>query len=249
MIEIVEPVREVVEVLEEDQRVVYVVEPTAPQAVPTVLGDLADVSADLPATGQGLVWDGAEWGPATLAGAGAPGGLAEVESRVQALEARPVVDSPDDIGAQPFGDYVTTSTLEDYATTAEVNLGLAGRSELGHTHPAPARVAHTPVTLTDQAVITTNAALGNSFRVTLGGDRVLAAPTNPVDGQRCTWAFTQDATGNRALTLDSGPGGFAFGSDVIALVLTAGAGTTDIMGAEYHAGRDRWLVLATAKGY
>ena len=42
------------------------------------------------------------------------------------------------------------------------------------------------VTLTDAATIATDASLGNLFRVTLGGNRTLGNPTNPVDGQKVT---------------------------------------------------------------
>lgn len=59
------------------------------------------------------------------------------------------------------------------------------------------------VTLTDAATITTDASLGNNFRVTLGGSRTLAAPTNLTDGQRLTWEIIQDSTGGRFLTFAS----------------------------------------------
>jgi hypothetical protein len=237
-VELVEPAREVVEVVEQGERVLYVVEPTAAASVPSVLADLDDVSAAVPAAGQGLAWSGAEWAPATISAGGAD--LTELEGRVDVLEARPVVDSPDDIGAQPVGDYATATELTD---------GLAGKAATGHTHPPAARVVSTPVTLVDQATIATDAALGNSFRVTLAGNRALGVPTNPADGQRCTWLFTQDGIGNRTITLPTTAGGFQFGSDITSLVLSTAGGKSDMLAAEYHAGRDRWLVLATAKGY
>lgn len=66
--------------------------------------------------------------------------------------------------------------------------------------------AVTPVPLTDAATINTDAALGNSFKVTLnvaGATRALANPTNMRDGQVLRWRITQDAAGSRAMTYGS----------------------------------------------
>jgi hypothetical protein len=54
-------------------------------------------------------------------------------------------------------------------------------------------------TLTDAATIATDANLGNSFKVTLGGNRTMGAPTNPVAGQRIHYTIVQDGTGGRTL--------------------------------------------------
>lgn len=62
------------------------------------------------------------------------------------------------------------------------------------------RVALAQVALTDAASIATNAALGNTFTVTLGGNRVLANPTNLQAGTWLAWRVTQDANGSRILT-------------------------------------------------
>jgi hypothetical protein len=203
--------------------------------------------------------------------------VAALDGRLDVLEARPVIDSPDDIGAQPAGSYAAAvhghavgdvtglqAALDGkqpagsyaaavhghvIADTTGLQSALDGKAASGHTHTPPARVVNAPVALTDAATIATDAALGNNFRVTLGGNRTLGAPTNPADGQRCTWLFTQDGTGGRTITLASGAGGFAFGSDVTAFALSAGPGKADMLGAEYHASRDRWLVLATVKGF
>jgi len=55
------------------------------------------------------------------------------------------------------------------------------------------------VALTDQANIATDAALGNVFTCTLGGNRTLDNPTNLVVGLTYMWVFTQDGTGSRTL--------------------------------------------------
>lgn len=68
------------------------------------------------------------------------------------------------------------------------------------------------VALTDGATISTNAALGNGFGVTLGGNRTIANPTNLVSGGTYQWEIIQDATGSRLVTWGSTfkwPGGSA----------------------------------------
>ena len=106
-----------------------------------------------------------------------------------------------------------------------------------------------PQTLTDAATITTDASTGIHFRVTLGGNRTLAVPTNPTDGQRILWEFIQDGTGNRTITLAGGTGGFAFGTDISSIALTTTANKRDVVGAVYNASLQKWLVIAFVRGY
>jgi len=105
------------------------------------------------------------------------------------------------------------------------------------------------VTLTDAANISTDAALGNRFRVTLAGNRTLAPPTNPTADQQCVWEFVQDGTGSRTITLDTGTGGFAFGTDITAITLTTAANKRDFMTATYNATLNKWLVIGFIRGY
>lgn len=58
----------------------------------------------------------------------------------------------------------------------------------------------TPQTLTDQAAIDWNLALGGAAQVTLAGDRTLNAPSNMVNGARYRLKIIQDGTGTRLLT-------------------------------------------------
>lgn len=102
------------------------------------------------------------------------------------------------------------------------------------------------VTLTDQATITTDATASSLFRVTLGGNRTLAAPTGAYDGQRIQWDISQDAVGGRTLNLDPK---FRFGVDIPSLALSSTPSKTDLLGAQYDAGADVWRVIALAKGY
>lgn len=107
-------------------------------------------------------------------------------------------------------------------------------------------VTDSAVTLTDGATITTDASTGHLFRVTIAGNRTLANPTNPTDGQRVVWEIIQDATGSRTITLGTA---FALGTDIPSVVLSTGAGKRDFLGAVYNAGTAKWYVTSLARGY
>jgi hypothetical protein len=62
------------------------------------------------------------------------------------------------------------------------------------------RTAINRVQLTDAATIAVDAALANSFYVTLGGNRAMGAPTNASIGQRILFTITQNGTGGYTLT-------------------------------------------------
>lgn len=104
----------------------------------------------------------------------------------------------------------------------------------------------TAITLTDAATISTDASVGDYFRVTLGGNRTLANPTNPTDRQRAVWEIIQDATGNRTLTMDTK---FAFGTDITAITLTTNGTKRDFITAIYNATADKFYVVGFVRGY
>src|SRR5215217_79222 len=111
--------------------------------------------------------------------------------------------------------------------------------------------ADTIVALTDAATVATDASLGRTFGVTLGGNRTLGVPTNPTDGMNRTWRFRQDATGTRTITLTTGTGGFVLGSQIANTTLTATANKVGYMTARYdssYPGGARWCVLAFEPG-
>jgi hypothetical protein len=58
-------------------------------------------------------------------------------------------------------------------------------------------------TLTDAATIAIDAAVGPQYMVTLGGNRTLGNPTNPVAGQDIVILVAQDGTGSRTLAFDT----------------------------------------------
>lgn len=105
------------------------------------------------------------------------------------------------------------------------------------------------ITLTDGATVNLDASRGNHFRLTLGGNRTLAIPTNPTDGQKIVLEVIQDATGSRTLTLTTGAGGFAYGTDITSTTLTTTASRRDLIGFMYSASAARWLVISFVKGF
>lgn len=99
--------------------------------------------------------------------------------------------------------------------------------------------------LTDAATIAVDASLGDHAEVTLGGNRAIGTPTNPVDGQEITFSILQDGTGGRTLTWPTGAGNF---------VLTwSDTGNTankrSVIKARYSKGRNRWEQTAAQTPY
>ena len=133
------------------------------------------------------------------------------------------------------------------AATARTNLGAAPLASPTFTGTVTApRLILPPQNLVDAATIATDASTGNHFRVTLGGNRTLGAPTNPTDGQRVIWEIIQDATGSRTITLDAV---FGLGTDITAVTLTTTASKRDFLGAVYSSAAVKWFVIAFMRGY
>ena len=102
----------------------------------------------------------------------------------------------------------------------------------------------TPVyELKDEATISIDASKSDSFRVTLGGNRTLANPTNLSDGQQIFIRIKQDGTGSRTLAYGSMykfPGGSA--------TLTTTASATDVLACQYDR-TDNTLVCVLNKAF
>lgn len=100
------------------------------------------------------------------------------------------------------------------------------------------------VALTDGASIATDASAGKHFRVTVAGDRTLAAPTNATDGMHRIWEVTASAA-DRSLTLSTGSNGSFELTTNITSPITITNGKTLFLGAIYNASRSRWTILAS----
>lgn len=108
-------------------------------------------------------------------------------------------------------------------------------------------LGETVVTLTDGATPALDASLGNIFRLSAGGNRTIAVPSNPQTGQKIV--IVHYASGaDRTLALNTGTNGFRFGTDITALTATT-SGKTDYIGAIWNSTDSKWDVVAYAKGY
>jgi hypothetical protein len=150
------------------------------------------------------------------------------------------------------GTWVTTYDLSDasnYArgsvhwhaalagTGAHNVFAVTGGAYLKRHHPQAGVHA-----LTDGATITPDFAISDDFRVTLGGNRTMANPAAPYDGQSGNITVIQDGTGSRTLAYGSKwkfPGG--------APTLSTTAGAVDIIAYHYDATSDL-LRCAISKG-
>lgn len=119
-------------------------------------------------------------------------------------------------------------------------------SHLGIAYDQSKLIPTTPIPLVDQAEIDCNAATGNHFYVTLGGNRTLLNPRNLQDGQKIIFEIIQDGTGSRTLTLDSK---FSFGTSIPSITLTTTPDAKDFIGCKYNLKDDKLYVLAFEDGY
>ena len=101
------------------------------------------------------------------------------------------------------------------------------------------------VALTDGATINTDASVGATFTVTLGGNRTIANPTNPTNGQRIVYRLKQDGTGNRTVSWGTA---FRF-VNATAPTLSTAAGKVDYIGFIYSATDSKWDQVAAKTGF
>ena len=120
------------------------------------------------------------------------------------------------IGQEPNTKALTASDIaDDLITSAKLN--------------------YTESTLTDQATVTWDASTQDVCKLTLGGNRTLAAPTNNSTGQFISILVIQDGTGSRTLTWNAV---FEFASDT-APTLTTTANLGDVFVFRYNG--SKWL--------
>ena len=103
------------------------------------------------------------------------------------------------------------------------------------------------VTLADGATPALDASLGNIFYLSAGGDRTIAIPSNPTSGQKFIIRHYANG-GARTLALNTGAGGFRFGSDITSLTATS-SGKTDYVGVIWNEIDSFFDVVAYVKGY
>ena len=120
------------------------------------------------------------------------------------------------IGKQPAPEVLTASDITDNIITS-------------------AKLAYAEATLTDGATINWNAETQDVCKVTLAGNRTLAAPTNGTTGQFISILVIQDSTGSRTLTWNAV---YEFASDT-APTLTTTANLGDVFVFRYNG--TKWI--------
>ena len=120
------------------------------------------------------------------------------------------------IGQEPSAKALTASDIaDDLITSAKLN--------------------YSEATLTDQATVTWDASTQDVCKLTLGGNRTLAAPTNNTTGQFISILVIQDGTGSRTLTFNAV---YEFASDT-APTLTTTANLGDVFVFRYNG--SKWI--------
>ena len=107
-------------------------------------------------------------------------------------------------------------------------------------------------TLTDGATPALNAGLvpwwvTGVYRLSAGGNRTIAVPTNATASQKIVIQVYASG-GARTLALNTGAGGFRYGTDITGLTATS-SGKTDYIGCVYNGTDSFWDVVAYSKGY
>ena len=120
------------------------------------------------------------------------------------------------IGQSPSSKALTASDVaDDLITSAKLN--------------------YTESTLTDGSTVSWDASTQDVCKLTLGGNRTMAAPTNNTTGQFISILVIQDGTGSRTLTWNAV---FEFASDT-APTLTTTANIGDVFVFRYNG--SKWL--------
>lgn len=96
--------------------------------------------------------------------------------------------------------------ISSFASAAEARAGSVSNKAIA---PDVLHTAALPQTLTDGATISWDMSAALNAKVTLGGNRTIAAPTNPKEGITYALEVAQDGTGNRTVTWNAA---FDFGS-------------------------------------
>lgn len=106
------------------------------------------------------------------------------------------------------------------AATARANLGLGSAALLDAVQAFTRAQRYAPATLTDAATIAWDLDAAPMARVTLAGNRTMAAPSNQRDGGMFALTAIQDGTGGRSLAWNAA---YDFGADGVP-TLPSGAG-------------------------
>jgi hypothetical protein len=137
------------------------------------------------------------------------------------------------------------------AAVGATGAALAGAASPAHaaaqvTTTESGAVAPAVVDLIDAATIAVDASAGNDFRVTIAGNRTMANPSNPSDGEQIIFQVTQGGGGSFTLAWGSD---YEFSADLPQPTLSTAAGQTDLLGFVYNAAKTAWLFAAFVNGF
>jgi hypothetical protein len=108
-------------------------------------------------------------------------------------------------------------------------------------------VVEAAVALTFATTITVNAALGNTFRVTLTASTgTLDVPSNPTDNQKMIVEVKQDATGSRTMAYNAA---YQFTTALPSPTLSTAANAVDILVFIYNSTSTKWRFMGALLGY
>ena len=178
-------------------------------------------------------------------GASAPFVVVSGAAKVANLDA-------DKLDGQTGADYHDATLLTgSYAALSGAAITTLNGSNISSGTVANARlntiVPPTVIALSDGATPALDASLGNVFTLAAAGNRTIAVPSNPTNGQKIIIRHLASG-GARTLALNTGAGGFRFGTDITALTATT-SGKTDYIGCIYSSIDSFWDVVAYVKGF
>lgn len=196
--------------------------------------------------GQTLLYeDGAGWLIANALVVTTPVPVAQGGTGVTSLGNLTKVDDTNvtlALGGTPTGALINAvSITAGWTGSLAIARGGTGQTTAG------ASGVPTVVALTDGATPALDASLGNVFTLAAGGNRTIAVPSNATNGQKIVIRHLASGAA-RTLALNSGAGGFRFGTDITALTETA-SGKTDYIGCIYSSIDSKWDVVAVTKGF
>lgn len=145
-----------------------------------------------------------------------------------------------DLGGGAAVDSVNGETGVVVLDAAAVGAMPAGGGTVGGSLSVEGALITPPVTLADATSVAVNAALSNVFRLPLGGNRTLANPTNPVDGQVIVVETIQDGTGSRTLAYGTA---YSFPSSIGTPVLSTTPAFHDFLVFRYNLAATTWFCV------